>query len=231
MGLRIESGFRSEMGPVPGLGLAMGARSGPGLGAGPGLGLGPGAGLGTGSGFWEIGPAPGFNSGIGIGLVPRPGPGPGLGFGLGPGLGLEARSGVGLGLGTGPGLGGICASTVAGQVPKMEQISGLDRIVSNKDCGFPMLCIAGDPGSPPPVIDPPPGAKTSFCGPAEDKSALSADLDLGDCLPLTISVILPLPSIPFEDFPLAWASAIGIIPLVASIDPHMIVATKSVLLL
>jgi hypothetical protein len=94
-----------------------------------------------------------------------------------------------------------------------------------------MLCIAGDPGSPPPVIDPPPGAKTSFCGPAEDKSVLSVDLDFGDFLPLTTSVTLPLPSIPFEDFPLAWASAIGIIPLVASIDPHMIVATKSVLLL
>jgi hypothetical protein len=116
-------------------------------------------------------------------------------------------------------------------VPKKEQISALERIVSNKDCGFPLLCIAADPGSPLPVVIPPPGAKTSFCGPAEDKSALSADLDLGDCLPLTISVILPLPSIPFEDFPLAWASAIGITPPAANTDPHIIVATNSLLLL
>lgn len=94
-----------------------------------------------------------------------------------------------------------------------------------------MLCIAADPGSPLPVVIPPPGAKTSFCGPAEDKSVLSVDLDFGDCLPLTTSVTLPLPSIPFEDFPLAWASVIGIIPPAANTDPHMIVATKSVLLL
>ena len=245
MGLRIESGFRSEMGPVPGLGLEMGVRSG----LGPGPGLGPGLGLGAGSGFWEIGPAPGFRSEIGIGsgpglgpglgLEPGPGlgarsglgPGPGLGLELRPGPGLGARSGIGLGLGAGPGLGGICASTGAGQVPKMGQISGLDRIVSNKDCGFSMLCIAGDPGSPPPVIDPPSGVNTSLGGPAKGKSVLLADLCLGDFLPLTTSVILPLSSIPFVDFPLAWASAMEIAPPAANIDPHMIVATKSVLLL
>jgi hypothetical protein len=116
-------------------------------------------------------------------------------------------------------------------VPKKEQISALDRTVSNKDCGFPMLCIAADPGSPTPVVIPPPGAKTSLCGPAKDKSVLSVDLGLGDCLPLTTSGILPLPSIPFVNFPLAWASAMGIAPPAANTDPHMIVAKKSVLLL
>jgi hypothetical protein len=116
-------------------------------------------------------------------------------------------------------------------VPKKEQISALDRIVSNKYCGFPMPCIAADPGSPPPVVIPPPGAKTSLCGPAKDKSLLSVDLGFGDFLPLTTSVILPLPSIPFVDFPLVWASAMGIAPPATNTDPHMIVATKSVLLL
>ena len=204
-----------------GLGLGLGVRSGlgPGIGAGPGLGFG----LGAGPGLGKIGPAPGFRSEIGIGLGPEPG------LGLGPGLGV--RSGLGPRLGAGPGLGGICASAGAGQVPNMEQISALDRIVSNKDCGFPMLCIAGDPGSPPPVIIPPPGVKTSLGGPAKDKSALSFDFDLGDCLPLTKSVILPFPSIPFVDLPLTWASAMDIAPPAANIDPHMIVATKSVLLL
>jgi hypothetical protein len=116
-------------------------------------------------------------------------------------------------------------------VPKREQISTLDRIVSNKDCGTPKFCIAGDPGFPPPLVIPSPGAKTSLCGPAKDKSVLSVDLGLGECLPLTASVILPLPSIPFVDFPLAWASAIGIAPPAAIKDPHSIVATKSLLLL
>ena len=219
------------MGPMPGLGLGLGVRSGlgPGIGAGPGLGFG----LGAGPGLGKIGPAPGFRSeiGIGLGLEPGLGLGPGLGVrsGLGPGIG--AGPGLGFGLGAGPGLGGLCASAGAGQVPNMEHISGLDRIVSNKDCGFPMLCIGGDPGSPPPVIVPPPGVKTSLGGPAKDKSALSFDFDLGDCLPLTKSVILPFPSIPFVDLPLTWASAMDIAPPAANIDPHMIVATKSVLLL
>jgi hypothetical protein len=84
----------------------------------------------------------------------------------------------------------------------MEQISTLDRIVSNKDCGFPLLCITGDPASPLPVVIAPLGAKTSLCGPAKDKSVLSLDFGLGDCLPLTTSATLPLPSIPFVDFPL-----------------------------
>jgi hypothetical protein len=116
-------------------------------------------------------------------------------------------------------------------VPKKEQISALDRIVSNKDCGILMLCIAADPGFPPPGFIPLTGAKISFCGLANEKSILSADLGLGEYLPLTTSVIFPLSSISFVDFPLAWASAIVITPPAANTDPHSIVATKSVLLL
>ncbi len=224
LGVGLGLGLGSGFGLGAGLGLRLGLELRLGLGLGSGFGLGVGVGLGLGSGF-------GLGVGLGLGLELRLGLGSGFGLGVGVGLEFGLGFGLGLGLGAGPGLGGICASAGARQVPKKEQISTLDRIVSNKDCIFPVLCIAGDPGSLPPVVIPSPGAKTSLCGPDKDKSVLSVDLGLGECLPLTTSVILPLPLIPFMDLPLAWASAIGITPPATNTDPHSIIATKSVLLL